>query len=89
MANATTKSVSPKPAKPQAAAGTSTAAGSPAESRPNGLITCSAAPMTAEARREMIAEAAYYIAEQRGFGDGHDVENWLLAEKQIDAALSA
>ena len=40
-------------------------------------------------RRAMIAEAAYYIAEQRGFSDGYDVENWLLAEKQIDAGLSA
>jgi hypothetical protein len=37
----------------------------------------------------MIAEAAYYIAEQHGFGDGRDLEDWLLAEKQIDAALSA
>ena len=36
----------------------------------------------------MIAEAAYYIAEQRGFCTGREVEDWLLAEKQIDAALS-
>lgn len=40
-------------------------------------------------RLRMIAEAAYYIAEQRGFGNGRDVEDWLCAEKQIDAALSA
>ncbi|MGA7537735.1 MAG: DUF2934 domain-containing protein [Steroidobacteraceae bacterium] len=37
----------------------------------------------------MIAEAAYYIAEQRGFGHGREVEDWLLAQKQIDAVFSA
>lgn len=49
----------------------------------------SAAPVSADARRAMIAEAAYYIAQQRGFSDGHDVDDWLLAEKRIDAGLSA
>lgn len=44
--------------------------------------------MTADARRAMIAEAAYYIAEQRGFISGGEIEDWLLAEKQVDAALS-
>lgn len=37
----------------------------------------------------MIAEAAYYLAEKRGFGFGREVEDWLLAEKQIDAQFSA
>ena len=37
----------------------------------------------------MIAQAAYYIAVQRGFICGREVEDWLLAEKQIDSALSA
>ncbi|MFI4885701.1 MAG: DUF2934 domain-containing protein [Steroidobacterales bacterium] len=37
----------------------------------------------------MIGEAAYYIAERRGFDQGRDVEDWLLAEREIDAALSA
>lgn len=40
-------------------------------------------------RRTMIAKAAYYIAEQRGFGHGREVEDWLLAQKQIDAVFSA
>jgi Protein of unknown function (DUF2934) len=47
------------------------------------------APMTAEIRQTMIAQAAYYIAERRGFESGHDVEDWLLAEKQVDVTLSA
>jgi hypothetical protein len=36
----------------------------------------------------MIAEAAYYLAQQRGFEAGHDLEDWLRAESQIDAALA-
>jgi len=57
--------------------------------RPDSLLEHSPAPLAAETRRAMIAEAAYYIAEQRGFSGGRDVEDWLLAEKQIDAGLSA
>jgi hypothetical protein len=56
--------------------------------KPDSLLVHSPAPVSADTRRAMIAEAAYYIAEQRGFSDGRDVEDWLLAEKQIDAGLS-
>ena len=35
-------------------------------------------------RRERIAQAAYYLAEQRGFAAGHEEEDWLLAERRID-----
>ena len=35
----------------------------------------------------MIAEAAYYLAEKRGFGDGDPVSDWIAAESQIDARL--
>jgi len=55
--------------------------------KPDSLLEHSPAPVSADMRRAMIAEAAYYIAEQRGFSDGREVEDWLLAEKQIDAGL--
>lgn len=58
-------------------------------SKPHSPDGSSPVPMTSETRRAMIAEAAYYIAEQRGFSSGRDLEDWLLAEKQIDSALSA
>ncbi len=58
-------------------------------SKPDSVLKSSATPVSAEVRRLMIAEAAYYIAEQRGFAAGNHVEDWLLAEKQIDATLSA
>lgn len=36
-------------------------------------------------RGRMIAEAAYYRAEKRGFAPGADLEDWLAAEREIDA----
>jgi Protein of unknown function (DUF2934) len=41
-----------------------------------------------EAREEMIRVAAYYIAEKRGFVPGEELENWLIAESEIDAILN-
>jgi hypothetical protein len=39
-------------------------------------------------RRAMIAEAAYYRAERRAFAPGHEIEDWLQAEREIDAELA-
>jgi len=36
-----------------------------------------------EQTRLMIEEAAYYLAEKRGFAPGHELEDWLQAEAQI------
>lgn len=41
-----------------------------------------------ELRRRMVAEAAYFRAEQRGF-DGGELDDWLEAEHEIDARLRA
>ncbi len=38
-------------------------------------------------REGMIAEAAYYLAERRGFDGGDPVADWLEAEAEIDAIL--
>lgn len=35
-------------------------------------------------REQMIAVAAYYRAEQRGFSSGEEMEDWLRAEKEIE-----
>ncbi len=45
--------------------------------------------VTPEQRQIMICEAAYYIAEHRGFEPGHDVDDWFAAEQQIDAVLTS
>jgi len=36
-----------------------------------------------EPPREMIAEAAYYKAEKRGFAPGMELQDWLEAEREI------
>jgi hypothetical protein len=45
--------------------------------------------VSADARRAMIAESAYLRSERRGFTPGFEEEDWLAAEKEIDALLSA
>lgn len=51
------------------------------------------APQTAppgdSARRARIAIAAYYRAERRGFAPGHEIEDWLEAEREVDQAAAA
>jgi hypothetical protein len=42
-----------------------------------------------EVRHQMIAEAAYYLAEKRNFQDGDPVADWLKAESMIERALLA
>jgi hypothetical protein len=43
--------------------------------------------LAAEERQRMIAEAAYYLAERRGFSGGDPRQDWLDAEASIDAML--
>ena len=40
-----------------------------------------------ERRAALIAEAAFFRAEKRGFSPGHEVEDWLAAESEVDAKL--
>lgn len=40
-----------------------------------------------EKRAALIAEAAYYRAEKRGFTPGHEAADWLAAEAEVDALL--
>lgn len=40
-------------------------------------------------RYERIAEAAYHRAAQRGFSPGNELDDWLAAEQEVDALLSA
>ena len=39
-------------------------------------------------RRAMVAMAAYYRAERRQFASGHELEDWLKAEQEIESLLS-
>jgi hypothetical protein len=39
-------------------------------------------------RRDIIAQGAYFRAQQRNFEPGHELEDWLAAEAEVDAALT-
>jgi hypothetical protein len=43
--------------------------------------------VSAGQRRQMIAEAAYFRAEKRGFSGGDAAEDWYAAERDVDARL--
>ena len=38
-------------------------------------------------RAALIARAAYFRAMHRGFAPGHETEDWLAAEAEVDAGL--
>src|SRR4051794_18549566 len=44
--------------------------------------------VTAEQRQRMIAEAAYFRAQRRGFENGNSTQDWLAAEAEIDRAVA-
>jgi len=71
----------PEPPAPQSAApATRTAAGSTVAS------STARTTISPEQRRLMIAEAAYYRAQRRGFR-GDPIRDWTEAEAEIDAQL--
>ena len=41
-----------------------------------------------ERRRSLIAQAAYFRAKHRGFEPGHELDDWLAAEAEVDTALT-
>ena len=45
-------------------------------------------PHVVEDRRVSIAKAAYLKAERRGFAPGHELEDWLAAENEVDQRLA-
>jgi len=45
-------------------------------------------PIDPERRRALIAEAAYFRAERRGFEPGYETQDWLAAETEVDTALT-
>jgi hypothetical protein len=52
------------------------------------IATTTILAVTEDERRGMIALSAYLRSERRGFAAGGEAEDWLAAEKEIDALLS-
>jgi hypothetical protein len=40
-------------------------------------------------RHALIAEAAFFISQERGFAPGQELDDWLAAEREVDRSLSA
>jgi hypothetical protein len=51
--------------------------------KPNGGFGPIVAEEASNSREQMIAEAAYFIAEARGFSGDHALDDWLQAEAEI------
>lgn len=58
------------------------------QGRSSGARASHPAALAGEDRYRMIAEAAYYRAEQRGFEPGSELDDWLAAEIEVDALLA-
>lgn len=39
-------------------------------------------------REELVREAAYHRAEARGFAAGHELEDWLVAEAEVNSRMN-
>lgn len=68
--------------------------GNKGKERTGGAAAARAAPsagtasaVTPQARWQMIAEAAYFRAQKRGFAPGGEIEDWLEAETEVDRQL--
>ena len=53
-----------------------------------GDVRVGAELMSPEMRRGIIAQAAYFRAQRRDFEPGHEVDDWLAAEAEVDSALT-
>ena len=79
-----TRRTDPAPTQPvQTAAKTAVRRAS--RSKPKTLVDPPTPAMSEQSRRAMIAEAAYYHAERRGFAPGGEEHDWLRAEAEVDA----
>ncbi len=59
-----------------------------AKSETTGKPAASKPLLSPAERMKMIAEAAYYLAQKRGFTGGNELTDWVAAEKQVDALVT-
>jgi hypothetical protein len=48
-------------------------------------VTRARRTLSPDDRRELVRQTAYFLSERRGFDPSRDIENWLEAERQVDA----
>jgi len=89
------KATPPRPPRPRRArihdaAGPVPRADAQEAAEPVSIVSRSAAfmePIDPQHRVSMISEAAFYLAERRSFDPGHEMDDWLTAERAIDLLL--
>jgi len=79
-------SLTPAPRKAPGKAAAS-AASVTSKTNPEAVLPSGAATDAAE-RGRMVAVAAYFRAERRGFVPSAELEDWLQAEAEVDAMLA-
>ncbi|HEX6999856.1 MAG TPA: DUF2934 domain-containing protein [Gammaproteobacteria bacterium] len=57
-------------------------------SRTRAKRATASAPVSADERRALIEQRAYFRAEARGFQGGDPVEDWLVSEREVDDLLA-
>lgn len=62
--------------------------GSIPETVPDMTMTLLSEPRPLPSRETRIAAAAYERAERRGFAPGFELDDWLAAEREVDAAMA-
>jgi len=90
--------VAPKAASRPRRSGVTAKQGGPAADEPptmskrsmtsKGAQSVSPALVARLRRQRMIAEAAYFLAERRGFASGSELDDWLEAESLVDAGVA-
>lgn len=83
---ATSKASAARKTPAKAAAPRKSAVGT---ARSKARVSDSATILTTEDRLRMVRTAAYFRAERRGFAPGHEAEDWLAAEAEVEAQLAA
>ena len=54
--------------------------------QPNALVTAPAAEQPLNVTDIEIARRAYELYEQRGYTHGYDIDDWLMAERELGLA---
>jgi len=52
-------------------------------------VTVERRTISNDERRRLIAMAAYYRAQRAGFGKTNPIEDWLVAEREVDAMMTS
>jgi hypothetical protein len=79
---------------------TTTSSGNPGKRKPRPAVTratvrtddatsvAASQLIQPERRRARICDVAYFLSERRGFCPGHELDDWLTAEAEVDRALT-